>query len=125
VTFFDQLLIFFVFLQAYSDVTDFVRSGLHKWARDGKPFEKYGPYIELITSPNNPNGIIREPVVSGDLGKLIYYLAYYWPQYTAITSPANHDVMLFTISKYTGHVGSRTGQVFQTLITSEITITKL
>jgi len=109
VTFFDQLLIFFVFLQAYSDVTDFVRSGLHKWARDGKPFEKYGPYIELITSPNNHDGITREPVVNGDQGKLISDLAYYWPQYTAISLPANHDVMLFTISKCTGHAGSRIG----------------
>uniref|UniRef100_M1CU84 Tryptophan aminotransferase n=1 Tax=Solanum tuberosum TaxID=4113 RepID=M1CU84_SOLTU len=52
---------------------------------------------------------VREPVVNGDQGKLIYDLAYYWPQYTAITIPANHDVMLFTISKCTGHAGSRIG----------------
>ncbi|KAG5631874.1 hypothetical protein H5410_003591 [Solanum commersonii] len=96
-------------VHAYPDVTDFVSSGLHKWARDAKFFEKCGPYIELITSPNNPDGIIREVVVNGDQGKLIYDLAYYWPQYTAITSPANHDVMLFTISKCTGHAGSRIG----------------
>ncbi|KAG5568111.1 hypothetical protein H5410_064875 [Solanum commersonii] len=94
---------------AYSDVTDFVRSRLHKWAGDARIFEKYGPYIELITSPNNPDGIIREPVVNGDQGKLIYDLAYYWPQYTAITSHANDGVMLFTISKCTGHAGSRIG----------------
>uniref|UniRef100_M1BMT0 Alliin lyase n=1 Tax=Solanum tuberosum TaxID=4113 RepID=M1BMT0_SOLTU len=97
------------FYSAYPNVTDFVRSRLHKWARDAKTFEKYGPYIELITSPNNPNEIIREPVVNGDQGKLIFDLAYYWPQYTAITLPANHDVMLFTISKCTGHAGSRIG----------------
>uniref|UniRef100_M1DIT6 Alliin lyase n=1 Tax=Solanum tuberosum TaxID=4113 RepID=M1DIT6_SOLTU len=72
-------------------------------------FEKDEPYIELITSPNIPNGIIREHVVNGDQGKLIYDLAYYWPQYTSITSRANHDVMLFTISKCTGHAGSRIG----------------
>ncbi|KAG5580674.1 hypothetical protein H5410_051301 [Solanum commersonii] len=29
--------------------------------------------------------------------------------YTAITSIANHNVMLFTISKCTGHAGSRIG----------------
>ncbi|KAH0724983.1 hypothetical protein KY284_000848 [Solanum tuberosum] len=80
-----------------------------KWAGDARTFEKYGPYIELITSPNNPDGIIREPIVNGDQGKLIYDLAYYWPQYIAITSPTNHDVMLFTISKCTGHAGSRIG----------------
>ncbi|KAG5630677.1 hypothetical protein H5410_002394 [Solanum commersonii] len=94
---------------AYSYVTDFVRSELNKLAGDVKTFEKDESYIKLITSPNNPNGIIREHVVNGDQGKLIYDLAYYWPQYTSITSHANHDVMLFTISKCTGHVGSRIG----------------
>jgi len=96
-------------LQSYPEVTDFVKSELHKWAEDPRTFEKNRPYIEFITSPNNPDGVIREPVVNGDQEKLIYDLAYYWPQYTAITSPANHDVMLFTISKCTGHAGSRIG----------------
>ncbi|CAN4124017.1 unnamed protein product [Withania somnifera] len=97
------------FYSSYPEVTDFVRSGLHKWAGDARNFEKDEPYIEFITSPNNPDGVIREPVVNRDQGKLIYDLAYYWPQYTAITSPANHDVMLFTVSKCTGHAGSRIG----------------
>ncbi|WMV08296.1 hypothetical protein MTR67_001681, partial [Solanum verrucosum] len=94
---------------AYPCVTDFVRSGLNKWAGEVTTFEKDEPYIELITSPYNTNGIIREHVVNGDQEKLIYDLAYYWPQYTSITSCANHDVMLFTISKCTGHAGSRIG----------------
>ncbi|WMV08340.1 hypothetical protein MTR67_001725 [Solanum verrucosum] len=47
----------------------------HKWAGNAIFFEKYGPYIELITSPSNPNGIIRELVVNGDQGKLIYDLS--------------------------------------------------
>uniref|UniRef100_M1DLT2 Alliinase C-terminal domain-containing protein n=1 Tax=Solanum tuberosum TaxID=4113 RepID=M1DLT2_SOLTU len=63
------------FYSAYPNVTGFVRSGLHKWAGDARAFEKYGPYIELITSPSNHDGIIREPVVNGDQGKLIYDLA--------------------------------------------------
>ncbi|KAK2427956.1 tryptophan aminotransferase-related protein [Trifolium repens] len=42
-------------------------------------------------------------------GKLIHDLAYYWPQYTPITYEADHDVMLFTFSKCTGHAGSRIG----------------
>ncbi|MCD7462435.1 hypothetical protein HAX54_048539 [Datura stramonium] len=98
------------FYSGYAEVADFVRSGLYKWAGDAHIFAKNGPYIELITSPNNPNGVIREPVVvNGSQGILIYDLAYYWPQYTAITSPANYDVMLFTVSKCTGHAGSRIG----------------
>lgn len=90
-------------------MVNFVKSGLYKWAGDAHNFVKNGSYIELITSPNNPNGVIRKPVVNGDEGILIHDLAYYWPQYTAITSPANHDVMLFTVSKSTGHAGSRIG----------------
>lgn len=90
-------------------MADFERSELHKWAGDARNYDKDEPYIEFITSPNNPDGVIREPVVNGIQGKLIHDLAYYWPQYTAITSPANHDVMLFTVSKCTGHAGSRIG----------------
>ncbi|KAH0669615.1 hypothetical protein KY285_025486 [Solanum tuberosum] len=90
----DQLAISVVsatpFYSAYPEVTDFVRSGLHKWVGDARTFEKSRAYIEFITSPNNPDGVIREP-------------------YTAITIPANHDVMLFTISKCTGHASSRIG----------------
>ncbi|OIT29702.1 PREDICTED: L-tryptophan--pyruvate aminotransferase 1-like [Nicotiana attenuata] len=97
------------FYSSYPEVTDFVRSGLYKWAGDARNFEKDGPYIEFITSPNNPDGVTREPVVNGDQGILIHDLAYYWPQYTAITSPAKYDVMLFTVSKCTGHAGSRIG----------------
>ncbi|XP_049392261.1 L-tryptophan--pyruvate aminotransferase 1-like [Solanum stenotomum] len=97
------------FYSTYPYVTNLVRSGLNKWAGDLKTFEKDEPFIELITSPNNPNGIIREHVVNGDQGKLIYDLAFYWQQYTSITPPANNDVMLFTISKCTGHASSIIG----------------
>ncbi|XP_016546694.2 L-tryptophan--pyruvate aminotransferase 1 [Capsicum annuum] len=97
------------FYSSYPEMADFERSELHKWAGDARNYDKDEPYIEFITSPNNPDGVIREPVVNGIQGKLIHDLAYYWPQYTAITSPANHDVMLFTVSKCTGHAGSRIG----------------
>lgn len=72
-------------------------------------FDKDGPYIEVVTSPNNPDGTIREAVVNLGEGKLVYDLAYYWPQYTPITHPLDHDIMLFTFSKCTGHAGSRIG----------------
>ncbi|KAK6777780.1 hypothetical protein RDI58_024498 [Solanum bulbocastanum] len=94
-------------ISSYPEVTNFVKSGLHKWAGDARTFEKNRPYIEFITSPNNPDGVISDPVVNGDQGKLIYDLTYYWPQYTAITSIANHDIMLFTIFKCIGQSGSR------------------
>jgi hypothetical protein len=96
-------------LQGYKDQAEFLRSGLYKWEGDAHTFDKDGPYIEVVTSPNNPDGAIREAVVNRGEGKLVYDLAYYWPQYTPITQPLDHDIMLFTFSKCTGHAGSRIG----------------
>ncbi|PIN09986.1 L-tryptophan--pyruvate aminotransferase [Handroanthus impetiginosus] len=97
------------YYSSYPEMADFLRSRLFKWSGDARCFDKDGPYIEMVTSPNNPDGVIREPVVNRATGMLVHDLAYYWPQYTAITSPADHDIMLFTVSKCTGHAGSRIG----------------
>lgn len=97
------------FYSSYPSVTDFLKSGLYKWAGDANNFNKDGPYIELVTSPNNPDGSIRQPVVNRSGENLVHDFAYYWPQYTPISSPADHDLMLFTVSKATGHAGMRLG----------------
>ncbi|KAK0586723.1 hypothetical protein LWI29_011381 [Acer saccharum] len=72
-------------------------------------YKKRGPYNEIVTSPNNPDGFIRQSVVNRSQGILVHDLAYYWPQYTSISFPANHDLMLFTVSTITGHAGMRIG----------------
>ncbi|RZC53647.1 hypothetical protein C5167_012501 [Papaver somniferum] len=98
------------YYSSYPAVTDLLKSRLYKWGGDAYKFEdKNEPYIEIVCSPNNPDGHTMEPVVNGNGGKLIYDLAYYWPQYTPITKPADHDIMLFTVSKSTGHAGTRVG----------------
>lgn len=97
------------FYSSYPLITDFLKSGLYRWGGDAHKYVKDGPYIEIVTSPNNPDGLTRHPVVNRNGGMLIYDLAYYWPQYIPITYAANHDIMLFTISKCTGHAGSRIG----------------
>ncbi|XP_059636021.1 L-tryptophan--pyruvate aminotransferase 1-like [Cornus florida] len=97
------------YYSSYAAVTDFLRSGLYKWGGDAHAFDKDGAYIELITSPNNPDGNTRDAIVKRGGGKLVHDLAYYWPQFTPITKPADHDIMLFTVSKSTGHAGSRIG----------------
>ncbi|KAK2977467.1 hypothetical protein RJ640_016095 [Escallonia rubra] len=99
------------YYSSYPEVTDFLRSGLYKWAGDAHTFDADGPYIELVTSPNNPDGVMREAVVVNrpGQGKLVHDLAYYWPQYTSISRAVDFDVMLFTASKCTGHAGSRIG----------------
>ena len=97
-------------LQQYREATNFLRSGLYKWAGDAYSFDTEGAYIELVTIPNNPDGQVRDPVVvNRNDGKLIHDLAYYWPQYTPITTQADYDLMLFTFSKSMGHAGSRIG----------------
>lgn len=66
--------------------------------------------IELVTSPNNPDGQLKKSVLHGPNVKAIYDRVYYWPHFTAIDSaPADEEVMLFSLSKLTGHAGSRFG----------------
>ncbi|XP_021713802.1 tryptophan aminotransferase-related protein 1-like isoform X2 [Chenopodium quinoa] len=94
----------------YKEVIEQERSELYQWKGDANTFQsESGPYIEVVTSPNNPDGTTRKPVLKGEEGMVIHDLAYYWPHYTPITSPADYDVMLFTLSKATGHAGSRVG----------------
>ncbi|XP_062210012.1 tryptophan aminotransferase-related protein 2-like [Phragmites australis] len=96
------------YYSSYPAVTDFLQSGLFRWAGDANSF-KGDTYIELVCSPNNPDGSIREAVLASETGKAVHDLAYYWPQYTPVTKRADHDIMLFTVSKSTGHAGTRIG----------------
>ncbi|MED6217668.1 hypothetical protein PIB30_019800 [Stylosanthes scabra] len=94
----------------YQDEVEVLRSGLYRWGGDARVYDKNEEYIEVVTAPNNPCGSIRRAVARSEgEGKLIHDFAYYWPQYTPITEEYDHDVMLFTFSKCTGHAGSRIG----------------
>ncbi|XP_076941154.1 tryptophan aminotransferase-related protein 4-like [Bidens hawaiensis] len=62
--------------------------------------------VEFVTSPNNPDGDLKQSVLGG---KTIYDHAYFWPHFTPIPAPADHDLMIFTLSKLTGHAGARFG----------------
>ncbi|THU72823.1 hypothetical protein C4D60_Mb04t16250 [Musa balbisiana] len=64
-------------------------------------------FIEFVTSPNNPDGLLRQSVLCGSA--VIHDHAYYWPHYSAIPAPADEDIMLFTNSKISGHASSRLG----------------
>ncbi|XP_074264428.1 tryptophan aminotransferase-related protein 3-like [Silene latifolia] len=65
--------------------------------------------IEFVTSPNNPDCKLNQKVLQGPLAKAIHDHVYYWPHYTAIPAPADEHIMLFSVSKLTGHAGSRFG----------------
>ncbi|KAG0500252.1 hypothetical protein HPP92_000324 [Vanilla planifolia] len=98
------------YYSSYPAAADLLRSRLFRWAGDTSSFKQSNkPYIEVVCSPSNPDGSMKATSVGSSNGKVIHDLAYYWPQYTAITGPANHDIMLFTVSKCTGHAGMRLG----------------
>lgn len=103
------------FYSSYPAVTDYLRSALFKWAGDAASFDTTDgqPFIELVTSPNNPDGRIQHAIVKKSapqqLAHVVHDLAYFWPHYTPITAAADHDIMLFTLSKSTGHAGTRIG----------------
>ncbi|KAJ0752397.1 putative alliinase, pyridoxal phosphate-dependent transferase, major domain-containing protein [Helianthus annuus] len=62
--------------------------------------------VEFVTSPNNPDGEMRKSVLRG---KTIYDHANFWPQFTPIPGPSDQDLMIFSLSKLTGHAGIRFG----------------
>lgn len=98
-------------LQSFELLSSYGNSQNFKWAGDASKFQQTSamePYIEYVTSPNNPCGSRNRAIVNGT-GPVVHDLAYYWPQYTPITAPADHPVMLWTISKLTGHAGTRLG----------------
>ncbi|KAL0408391.1 UNVERIFIED_CONTAM: Tryptophan aminotransferase-related protein 4 [Sesamum radiatum] len=78
----------------------------HYWNNASKTTENV---IEFVASPNNPDGNLKKAVLEGPSVKTIHDYAYYWPHYTAIPAPADEEVMIFTMSKLTGHAGSRFG----------------
>lgn len=63
------------------------------------------PWFKFAVSPNNPDGATQEP--EGPLS--IVDMCYYWPQYTDKIEKKAHDVMIFGLSKATGHAGTRVG----------------
>ncbi|TKW16437.1 hypothetical protein SEVIR_5G299650v4 [Setaria viridis] len=65
-------------------------------------------FIEFVTSPNNPDAQLYKPVLGGSAAVIVDH-AYYWPHFTHIPAPADEDVMMFTMSKPSGHAGSRFG----------------
>ncbi|GLJ10603.1 hypothetical protein SUGI_0131600 [Cryptomeria japonica] len=100
---------------AFRDQIEMFDSVESVWKGDARAWIKQteslnsSTFIEFVTSPNNPKGILDESVLTGNNVRAVYDHAYYWPHYTGIPRPADEDVMLFTLSKLTGHAGSRLG----------------
>ncbi|KAH7284608.1 hypothetical protein KP509_34G062200 [Ceratopteris richardii] len=102
------------YFPAYREQSLLFETAHFTWAGDANVYaqEHLGmnsSTIEFVNSPNNPDGMVRHAVLNGCDAFTIYDYAYYWPHFTAITEAADQDVMLFTLSKLTGHAGSRLG----------------
>ncbi|KAF2297511.1 hypothetical protein GH714_024789 [Hevea brasiliensis] len=98
----------------YREQTEFFQSEDYRFdgdtmSRKNKMDYLSNNYIELVTSPNNPDGQLKKVVLQGESVKTIHDLAYNWPHFTAIPAPADEDLLIFTVSKLTGHAGSRFG----------------
>ncbi|GLJ26946.1 hypothetical protein SUGI_0527540 [Cryptomeria japonica] len=103
------------FYNGYRVSTELFDSGDNLWRGDARAFREgtkslnSTTFIEFVTSPNNPDTLLDEAVLKDENVKTVYDHAYYWPHFTAISRPADEDIMLFTLSKLTGHAGSRLG----------------
>ncbi|XP_051124214.1 tryptophan aminotransferase-related protein 4-like [Andrographis paniculata] len=94
----------------YQMQTDYFQTARFKFGGEASSLNNAsGDLIEVVTSPNNPDAQLMNGVLTGPNVKVVYDRAYYWPHYTAIPAPADEDLMLFTMSKVTGHAGSRLG----------------
>ncbi|KAI9399221.1 hypothetical protein POPTR_002G063800v4 [Populus trichocarpa] len=97
----------------YREQTQFFESNNYKFSGETSKWkdnmDSLSNYIEFVTSPNNPDGQLKKAVLQGPSVKTIHDLAYFWPHFTPIPAPADEDLMVFTISKLTGHAGSRFG----------------
>lgn len=91
--------------------TNFFNFKGYEWAGNASDHVKTTTpedFIEFVTSPNNPDGKLMSQVIPGS--KTIHDLVYYWPHFHAIQSkPYDEDIMLFAMSKFSGHAGSRFG----------------
>ncbi|KAE8731314.1 Pyridoxal phosphate (PLP)-dependent transferases superfamily protein, putative isoform 2 [Hibiscus syriacus] len=65
--------------------------------------------IEFVTAPNNPDGRLNKAILDGPNVKTIYDRAFTGHILQPIPAPADEDLMVFTLSKLTGHAGSRFG----------------
>lgn len=99
------------FSQVFKESTTFYDSRFFGWGglETGWLVRKAPKTLEFVTSPSNPDGHMRKANLTGEHAFAIYDHTYYWPHYTPITGAADNEVMIFSLSKLTGHAGSRIG----------------
>ncbi|XP_030504207.2 tryptophan aminotransferase-related protein 3-like [Cannabis sativa] len=113
----------------YKQQTEFFQEVEYKFEEDASLWMKKmnncsndDNIIEIVTSPNNPDGKLNRARFQHPNAKAIYDRVYYWPHFTAISAPADDDIMFFSLSKLTGHAGTRFGWA---VVKDEIVFTRM
>jgi len=67
--------------------------------------------IEMLAYPNNPDGQMRQPFYNYTTGRVVHDMVYYWPHLIPESKGAmlDFDIMFFSMSKLSGHAGTRFG----------------
>jgi L-tryptophan--pyruvate aminotransferase len=91
-----------------------LNSGVHSAGFMGPAVKSHkalitSPWFKFAVSPNNPDGRLQEPEGSLPHFLSVVDMCYYWPQYVDKVEKKAHDVMIFGLSKATGHAGTRLG----------------
>ncbi|MCO5599062.1 hypothetical protein L7F22_053161 [Adiantum nelumboides] len=99
------------YLDLFERQVKIVKLGTATWGMPSSEEQSTADWVplEVVVSPNNPDGSIRTGVLKNPRTRTVHDRAYYWPHYTPITGALDDDLMLFTFSKITGHGGSRIG----------------
>jgi len=80
--------------------------GISQWV--GNPITP--PDIEIVTCPNNPNGVCN--TARFPQSTILFDAVFLWPSYAQDFVARDHPVQIFSLSKLTGHSGSRLGWAF-------------
>ena len=81
------------YYSGYVNPARFFRTSLYDWLDSATPPAATAarPVIELVTSPNNPDGHLRTPrVAPGPHRKVVMDHAYLWPHFTPTSTPVNY-----------------------------------
>ena len=95
---------------AHAECAKYFNTSLLSWSEEDFVSPCSHDTIEIVTSLNNSDGSLLTAQCTGALQ--VYDNAYFWPHFMPLTSRRSDDVILFTLSKLTGHAGSRVGWAF-------------
>jgi len=93
---------YYQYYKTYSDMNPCIST--FNQSRDMNPRD----VLEFVAIPNNPDGAIHQRSFY-NTPLVVYDLVYYWPHNTEGVTKASFPIMLFSLSKMTGHSSSRFG----------------